>query len=407
MQSLSNLSYKFQASAVDGKSLLDTMRYQREHSYDGIARMRLEGVDADGIEWTCGYTIPHTWNPSEGRFEGELQSLIRDDASESITRSSCTELIYSVDRHHPLALAMIGHKEKKIEMLGSTISFSYDTKAGCVMITASHSEQLPPTFTEAWLVEPLRILFGQPAMPRLHARNLGDRSIVFVSTVPQVKNAVWSAFWHWGDDAKWGDFFEWYSRFLNLIALARDDRGHPNFEPHPITRFYDELGQVALASRWVMALTLASASEGLTKLLRPVKPMTMRDKNAEKVEKAALVKVIENSTAPVRLKGTAVTAVHNFNFEKETTKNNLRSLKAKAIITPAQFSAWNEIRNSVMHGILISPFSHEEEDKKLSDLVELVHTLTRELLRTSDANYQANVSCKTSIDVHDFKSGGT
>jgi len=87
MQSLSDLSYKFQASSIDGKALLDAMRYQRENSYDGTARMRLEGVDADGVEWTCGYTVPYSWNPTEGRFSGELQSLICDDASESITRS--------------------------------------------------------------------------------------------------------------------------------------------------------------------------------------------------------------------------------------------------------------------------------------------------------------------------------
>jgi hypothetical protein len=237
MQSLSDLSYKFQASSIDAKALMDTMRYQRENSYDAIARMRLEVVDAAGVEWACGYTVPYRENLAGGRFEGELQSLICDDASEGIARSSCTELIYSVDRHHPLALAINHHREKRIEMLGSTITFSYDTKAGCVMVTASHSEQLPPTYTERWLVEPFRILFGQPVMPRLYARNFGDRSIVCASTVPQVKNAVWSAFWHRGDVPKWGDFFEWYSRFLNLIALARDDRGQRNFDPHPITRF--------------------------------------------------------------------------------------------------------------------------------------------------------------------------
>src|SRR5258705_11541003 len=78
MQSLSDLSYKFQASSIDAKALMDTMRYQRENSYDAIARMRLEGADADGVEWACGYTVPYRENLAEGRFEGELQSLICD-----------------------------------------------------------------------------------------------------------------------------------------------------------------------------------------------------------------------------------------------------------------------------------------------------------------------------------------
>lgn len=392
MQTLSDLSYKFQASSIDTRALMDTMRYQRENSYDASARMRLEGTDLDGVEWSCGYTIPNRTNLAEGRFEGRLESLICDDESEGIARTSCTELVYSVDRHHPLALSMSAHRDKKIEMLGSNITFSFDQKSHCVIVTASHSEQLPPTYTERWLVEPFRVLFGQPVMPRLYARNFGDRSMVCASTVPQVKNAVWSAFWHWGDDPKWGNFFEWYARLLNLIALARDDRGRPNFAPHPITSFYDELGQVALASRWVMALTLASASEGLTKLLRPVKPVASKDKQADKEQKAALVKIIETATAPDRLKGTAIKAVQNFSFENETTKNDLRKLKEKTAITPSQFSAWNEIRNSVMHGTLMSPFSQEEEDQKLGDLVELVHALTRELLRKHDASYKAKLS---------------
>lgn len=394
MQSLSDLSYEFQASSMDFTSLMDTMRYQRDNSYDASARMRLEGVDADGVEWSCGYTIPNRRNIVEGRFEGELSSLICDDTSEGITRTSCTELIYSVDGHHPLALALNGHRGKTIEMLGSAITFTHDRESHCVIVTAPHSEQLPPTYTERWLVEPFRVLFGQPVMPRLYARNFGDRSMVCVSTVPQVKSAAWSAFWHWGDDQKWGDFFEWYSQFLSLIALARDDCGRPNFAPHPITSFYDELAQVAFASRWVMALTLASATEGLTKLLRPAKQVASKDKKADKEQKAALVKVIESATAPDRLRGAAIKAVQNFSFENETTKNDLRNLRERAAITSSQFSAWNDIRNSVMHGTLLSPFSQEEEDKKLGDLVELVHALTRELLRANYATYEAK-ACGT------------
>ncbi|SDF02516.1 hypothetical protein SAMN05216337_104291 [Bradyrhizobium brasilense] len=385
MQSLADLSYEFRASSIDFKALMSAMRYQRENSYDAIARMRLEGVDADGVSWACGYTVPYRWNLNEGRFEGELQSLICDDASETAARISSTELIYSVDRHHPLALAMGGTRtEKNIDMLGSTITFSYDRQAACVKITAPHSEQLPPTYTERWLVEPFRIMFGQPAMPRLYARNLGGRSIICVSTVPQVKNAVWSAFWRWGDSNA-VDFFECYSQFLNLVALARDDRGHPSFEPHPITRFYDELGQVALGSRWVMALTLASASEGLIKLLRPTKPTASNKEKEmkERNEKEALIQVIEQSEASERLRGTATRAVRYFSFDSETTADSLRRLKGKSVVTSAQLAAWNQIRHSVMHGTLISPFSHEEEDKKLSDLVELVHALTRELVRTT------------------------
>jgi hypothetical protein len=192
MQSLADLSYEFLASSIDSKALMSAMQYQRENSYDAIARMRLEGL-------ACGYSIPYSWNPTEGWFEGELQSLICNDAGESVARSSSTELIYSVDRHHPLSLAVGARKRK----------------------------------SRCW------------------------------------------------------------------------------------------------------ALPLRSVT---------------------------------------------------------TTASSLKRLKEKSVITSPQLSAFNKIRNSVMHGNLLSPFSHEEEDKKLSDLAELVHALTRELLRTNDANYQAIVS---------------
>jgi hypothetical protein len=143
-----------------------------------------------------------------------------------------------------------------------------------------------------------------------------------------------------------------------------------------------------------MALTLASASEGLTKLLSPVKP-TPKDKekeNGEQAEKDALMRVIETSGVSERLRGTATRAVRYFSFDNETTADSLRRLKGKSVVTSSQLAAWNKIRHSVMHGTLISPFSHEEEDKKLSDLVELVHALTRELVRTNETNYHASVS---------------
>ncbi len=385
MQSLADLTYRFRASEIDFKALTGAMQYQRENSYQSIARMRLVGVDAEGVDWACGYTIPAKQDLVDGRFEaeGELESLICDDASASRSATSSTELIYSVDRLHPLVLAMRGQYEKKIEMLGSTITFTFEREAACLAIVAEHSEQLPPTYAEQWLVQPFRIMFGQPLMPRLYARNLGGHSMISVSTVPRVKNASWSAFWRC-DDPNGSDFFECYSGLLHMIALRRDSRGEPIYELHPVTGFYDELSGVARASRWVMALALASTSEGLTKLLRPARTMSS-DRKAERDEKVALIDVIESSGVSARLKSVAVKAVQNFSSENETIKNSLRRLAAQSIVTSSQFSAWNEIRNSVMHGTLMSPFSHEEEDAKLAELAELVRAVTRELLRVSSA----------------------
>ena len=53
------------------------------------------------------------------------------------------------------------------------------------------------------------------------------------------------------------EFWELYASLLKLIAEDRDEKGHPNFEPHRITRFYEEIIQATQGSRWVQCLTIA------------------------------------------------------------------------------------------------------------------------------------------------------
>jgi hypothetical protein len=58
-------------------------------------------------------------------------------------------------------------------------------------------------------------------------------------------------------------------------------------------------------------------------------------------------------------------------------------LKATSVISDAQLAAWEEIRNAVMHGSLVSPYSTEEEDQKLLALATMVRALMSEVLRRS------------------------
>jgi hypothetical protein len=53
------------------------------------------------------------------------------------------------------------------------------------------------------------------------------------------------------------------------------------------------------------------------------------------------------------------------------------------VISKTQVVAWNDIRNAVMNGSLLSPYSNEEEDRKLLQLAAMMHALTRELLHRS------------------------
>lgn len=58
--------------------------------------------------------------------------------------------------------------------LGSDIAFHYDSASGLLSVNVPASPQLPLTYTENWIGEPLRIMFGQLIYPRLVARNLPD-----------------------------------------------------------------------------------------------------------------------------------------------------------------------------------------------------------------------------------------
>ncbi len=371
----------------------EEIRRQRESPYDGLARFRLVGVDHEGVEWSLGWTVPRveigqpTWT-----FEGEVDGLWTDDQSDAVSRDSSTEVIFLVPRGHPIARALqkFLHKhvthggaqyEHVVEVLDSTIKFVYEPASNTLSLTASHSSDLPPTYAENWLGEPLRILSGQLVFPRLVARNLGNgRSVISVRRSPTaVYNAAWAALssaenLNADDEAFWTA----YAQLLTLIARTRDKKGQRNFEAHKITRLYEEVIQAAHGSRWVWALTFASSVEGLARMLVPkdAKPTA-----AESDSIAALIAHISAGAGDLRLKTIAINAVTR--TAEMTTIRVLRDLKAAGVVTDDQLKAWEEIRNSVMHGSLVSPYSSESEDAKLLALAAMLHALTTEILRRS------------------------
>jgi hypothetical protein len=65
----------------------------------------------------------------------------------------------------------------------------------------------------------------------------------------------------------------------------------------------------------------------------------------------------------------------------------LRDLVKRGAIERRHKDAWGKVRNNVMHGNLVMPWSNQEEDENIIALTELVHTLTREIAgATRDSN---------------------
>jgi hypothetical protein len=393
MTSPNEFSFVLRGTPADLSYAHEEVRRQQENPYDGLARFRLVGVDRDGLEWSLGWTIPRIEiGEASWTFEGEVDGLWPNDESDTVSRDSTTEMIFLVPQGHPIARTLQRfslkhpvqgepHYMHVMEVLGSTIRFVYEVASNTLSVTANHSSDLPPTHTENWLGEPLRILFGQLVYPRLVARNLGGgHSHISIRRSPTaIYNAAWAALWSTKNlSADEETFWTAYERLLTLIARARDKNGQRNFEAHKITRLYEELIQASHGSRWVWALTFASSVEGLAKMLIPkdVKPTT-----AELDAITALVTHINAGTGDPRLKMIATNAVNR--TAEMTTIRVLRDLKVTGVVMGDQLKAWEEIRNSVMHGSLVSPYSSESEDAKLLALAAMLHALTKEILRRS------------------------
>jgi hypothetical protein len=125
-------------------------------------------------------------------------------------------------------------------------------------------------------------------------------------------------------------------------------------------------------------MVFASSIEAVTRLLMP------KDYKHDANEADAIAKLIahiDHWDGDSRLKSVASGAVRR--LLTMTTVRMLRSLKSDGVITQEQLSAWEDIRNAVMHGSLISPYSEEVIDAQLRALNKLFHTLTEELLRRS------------------------
>jgi hypothetical protein len=390
MRSRNEFAFALTGMPVDVDYALVELNRRHENPYDSLARPRLNGVDTDGVEWSCGYTVPWvSTRQASWQFGGEIESLHTEDRSATVSQEASTELIFLLRVADPMALAMAGFMHtgepngefrKEFEILGSNVRFTYELANSTLLVEASVSSEFPHPYLENWLSEPLRILFGQLIYPRLVARNFGDgRAFVSVRRSPKlIRGGRLAALLQRDDLTQDHMFWSRYKHLLCIIARARDKDGRPSFESHEVTRLYEECVQASLGSPWVWAMTFSSSIEALVKMLIP-KAADATKARLDVVN--AIAKHIKSWPGDAQLKATAIEAVRR--TLRVTPANALRDLKDAGVITEAQLSAWMKIRHSVMHGNLVSPYSTEKEDTQRLALAAMMHALTRELLRRS------------------------
>jgi hypothetical protein len=379
-----------------GQSLRSLRRIDVD-PYDGILRQRLTVTTADGLALMGGWTIPHVRVPDDGGpwvFKGEIKEL---SFVENGSHQAGTEAAYLLPRQHRARIILrrffpriVGEQlpEVRLTVLGSDVVFTLDDEADLLLVRAPATATLPPAFAENWLGEPLRILFGQPAFPRFVVRNSNTWSMGCIRPSPKWSLdsdscALWQGVKSFTDAE---GFWESYRRLLAYVVLARGAEGNLNFEANKITALYGEVAQAAHGSRWVWALTYASAVEAMVKLL------ALEGQVRADIDATALAKLAESVNnfhshidcweGDARLKEPAKNAAAR--MLKMSAVNALRKLEQEGCVKRDEFDAWNTLRNRVMHGSLVSPYSSAEEDKLLLALAHLLHALTRRLLAHVD-----------------------
>jgi hypothetical protein len=255
----------------------------------------------------------------------------------------------------------------------TNIAFRYQPATNHLFIAANGTSTLGHPYLAEVLGAPLRILFGQLLYPKLVAKTFNAAySQVHLRRVHRFNpEAGFAALWEYWDPSPDRDAF--WKLYAQLFALVtRDDLSASFLQGHTITRLYEEVIQSAYGTRWVWALTLASACEGLAKRLQHIVPQIEPTLAAEI---AAFKDYIKKAPASDRLKGVAMGALAR--MSEATARKVIRELAAQGRVTESDADVWDDIRNHVSHGELVLPWSNAEEDEKILALASLLHALTR------------------------------
>ena len=396
LKSTTAAEFRMFASAKDDASGILKVHLAHANPYERLDQFRLFATDFEGTEWACGWIIPHVEQTSAAGtlLTGKTSSLTTRVSGDWVSSVAGVELLFQPSFHIPMAASIltvhsiadeeIGRSWRvgrhTLELLGSRIEFAQDPSDDLLWITANTSAELPHPYLENWLSEPLRILLGQLHYPRLVARNFGDGSaFVSIRQSPRAfRNASIGSLLASELVPSTERFWELYAALLKLIGKDRNKEGHPNFEAHRITRFYEEIIQASQGSRWVWCLTLASAAEGLAKML-----MQPEDQKAEfpAADLKSIKKTVSAWKGDERVRSRVLNSI-GF-LSRKSVAAFFHDLVKRGAIERRHEEAWDKMRNNVMHGNLVMPWSTQEEDENIVALAELVHTLTREIAGVS------------------------
>jgi hypothetical protein len=354
-----NFDFTMYATPSDNSEAIRQVMRARGNPYEVSEQFVLIATDYHGTEWNCGWTHPEPEVPAGVGWllTGRIGSLVTLAKGHWVSRTSSIELVFPPSLWVPTNKTMVtvttvddieverkySHGQQTVQVLDSELTFFYRPSSESLWLTADTTNKLTHPYAENWVCEPLRVLLGQLVYPLLVARNFGDGTahVWLRRSLRQFPGLGVASLLKDNPTPMRKEFWELYSSLLQLIAAASNGREIPSIEPHPITRFYEEIIRASEGSRWVLCMTLSSVAEGLVRMLTSCSPKTKID-------------------------------------------NHLKMLVRQKVLADEHQRSWTRVRHAVMHGHLVSPWGTKEEDNQIKQLMDLVHRLTCRLIQCSD-----------------------
>lgn len=378
----------------EGSEVFRRVMEAKKNPYDVLQQFRVQAEGYDGTKWNGGWTTLHVGDVSGNvwHLSGPVNSLSTSVEGFGVSGRSGVELVYDRPLRLPLPMNMVktvfrddkqvllSHSggAQAIEVLGTKIEFLKSPQHEHVWAVAETSPALSHPYLENWLSEPLNLLLGEIISPRLQARNLGNgKALIVLRPASGHSTKSLAACILREDPLGAGErFWSLYRDILTVVATARDSSGNSSFEAHSLTRYYWEIIQATKGSNWVLCMTLASTVEGIVKMMFSE---AERKSDWSESEVDNLKKVVKDWNGDESLRGVVLNYL--IGFKTKGIAKTLKSLVDEGVVTKDQVGAWSKLRHSSMHGGMVMPWSDEEQDARIENLISLTHRLSEAYIK--------------------------
>ncbi|QZD73224.1 hypothetical protein [Pseudomonas sp. 3-2] len=404
IKSRTEMEFVMHGTPADEAKALERVMLAFENPYVNLDQLRVFAVDYEGVEWNCGWVDVQIGETAKGtwRLSGNIQGIMTMASGTRIHPEPGVEVIYDAQLSIPIPLlsrkALRENAESpkstsrqriaqqhQIEVEGGRVAFHRSWGDERLWITASGFQPCFSVFLENWVGEPLNLLFGQLIHPRLTARNMGDGSALIAlrnvsdhTADAQVSSLLIAKDQRWHSERFW----ELYGQILSMIIRAGQNKAAPDLALHQLTQYYQEIAQATTGSHWVLCMTLASVIEGVANLMfPPVRSVISGKENIDTWEASirSLEVHVQEWEGDNKLRQRLMTSLRG--ARDKGVLHRLKSLVENGVIDKEHLNVWQKVRNSVMHGNLVSPWLTEELEQKLTRLTELAHRLSEAYIR--------------------------